>query len=582
MADYKSQIWRVNVREQTLKREPVPASWQRLGGRGLVARILVDEVNATCDPLGAENKLIFTPGLLVGHMLSSTDRISVGGKSPLTGGVKEANAGGRTGLHLAYMGIHALILEDIPNDDTWWVLHLSMNGAKWEETFRVSENPKGLVGLGVYESAQKLTKQYGDKVAIALIGPGGEMQMKGAGIQNIDRDKVPSRIAARGGLGAVMGSKRIKAIVFDNADGQKPPVADPEAFKAAQKDYTKSVMEHPQSITYRDYGTAAMPHMSDGFGGLPTRNFSSGHFENVDDISGENMRELLLKRGKPSDPAHACMAGCTIKCSNVFGGDDGKMIVSPLEYETIALMGSNLGIASLDAIARLNWEANDLGLDSIEVGAAFGVAVEAGLMKWGDDARALELFKEIRNGTELGRVLGDGAVSVGKKYNVERVPAVKGQAMSGYEPRAIKGTGVTYATTPQGADHTCGLTIRAKINHLDPNAQIDVSRASQYNMAGYDTLGACIFAGFGYAATPDGVVKRLLKARYGWDDLPDTILQELGKQSIKLEREFNRRAGFTKEDDRIPKWMTREALPPHNAVFDVKDEDLDGIFNELV
>src|SRR5215212_9141538 len=135
MAEYRSQVWRVNVRVQTLKQEPVPESWKRLGGRGLLARILLDEVHAGCDPLGAENKLIFAPGLLVGHMLSSTDRISVGGKSPLTGGIKESNAGGRTGLHMTHMGIHALIIEDQPTEDGFWILHLSLSDggfAKWE------------------------------------------------------------------------------------------------------------------------------------------------------------------------------------------------------------------------------------------------------------------------------------------------------------------------------------------------------------------------------------------------------------------------------------------------------------------
>jgi aldehyde:ferredoxin oxidoreductase len=574
MAEYKSQIWRINTRTQELLHEPVPESWQKLGGRGLLARILLDKVDATCDPLGPGNKLIFAPGLLVGHMLSSTDRISVGGKSPLTGGVKEANAGGRTGLHMAHMGMHALIVEDQPKEDGFWVLYLSLEGAKWEKA-------NELAGLGVYEAAPKLIEKYGDSVAVALIGPGGEMQLKSAGVQNIDKDKVPSRIAARGGLGAVMGSKGLKAIVFDHAGGQKPPIANPDAFKVAQKDYTKAVLEHPQSATYRDYGTAAMAHMSDGFGGLPTRNFSSGHFENVEDISGETLRDFILTRGKPSDPSHACMAGCTIKCSNIFGGEDGKIIVSPLEYETIGLMGSNLGISSLDTVGRLNWEVNDLGLDSIEIGAALGVAAEAGLMDFGDGDKALELLNEIRAGSEIGRVLGDGASATGEKYNIERVPVVKRQAMSAYEPRAIKGTGVTYATTPQGADHTCGLTIRAKIDHLDPKGQVELSRGAQYNMAGYDTLGACLFAGFGYAATPDGVVKRLLEARYGWEDLPDNILAELGKETIKMEREFNRRAGFTPEDDRIPEWMTKEPLPPHNAVFDVPDEELDTIFEEI-
>ncbi len=582
MTDYKSQVWRVNVRNQTLSLEPVPETWSRLGGRGLLARILLDEVDAKCDPLGAGNRLIFAPGLLVGHMLSSTDRISIGGKSPLTGGIKEANAGGRTGYHMAFMGIHALIIEDQPKEDGYWVLHLSLQGAKWEKADDPSLfSGQSLAGLGVYATAPKLLEKYGDKVAIALIGPGGEMRMKSAGIQNIDKDKVPSRIAARGGLGAVMGSKGLKAIVFDHAGGQKPPIVEPEAFKVAQKDYTKAVMEHPQSITYRDYGTAAMAQMTQRFAALPSHNFSRGTFDKVDNISGETLREFTLTRGKPSDPAHACMAGCTIKCSNIFGGEDGKIIVSPLEYETIGLMGTNIDIDSLDSIGRMNWQVNDLGLDSIEIGGSLGVAAEAGLMRWGCEKDAMKLIDEIRAGTELGHILGDGAVTVGKKYNIEHVPAVKGQAMSAYEPRSIKGTGVTYATTPQGADHTAGLTIRAQINHLDPTQQREASLNAQLNMAGYDTIGACIFAGFGYAATPDGVVKRLLKARYGWDDLPDNILQELGKQTIKMEREFNKRAGFTAKDDRLPEWMTREPIPENGSVFDVSEEVLDHIFDGI-
>jgi aldehyde:ferredoxin oxidoreductase len=568
------QIWRVNVKTQTLTQEPVPPTWEKLGGRGLLARIMLDEVPPTCEPLGPKNKLIFAPGLLVGHMLSSNDRISIGGKSPLTGGIKEANAGGRTGMHMTMLDIKALIIEDVPTDKGFWVLHLSLQGAKWDKA-------DDLVGLGVYDSAKKLVERYGDKVAIALIGPGGEMKMASAGIQNLDKDKIPARIAARGGLGAVMATKGLKAIIFDNTGGQKPPISDPETYKQAQKEFTTALLNHPQTALYRDYGTQAMPHMADGFGALPTRNFSSGHFEGVDEISGENMRDLLLARGGESNPTHACMAGCTIRCSNIFGGEDGKAIVSPLEYETVGLMGSNLGINNLDTIARLNWQANDLGLDSIELGAALGVAAESGLFAFGDGETALKLMDEIRAGTPLGRLLGAGAGIVGKVYGNERVPVVKNQAMSAYEPRAIKGTGVTYATTPQGADHTSGLTIRAKVNHLDPAGQAAISLPAQLNMAGYDTLGACIFAGFGYAASPAGTIARLLKARYGWDDVPDDILQVLGKQTIKMEREWNKGAGFTKAHDRLPEFMTREPLPPNNPVFDVSEEDLDTIYDNL-
>jgi aldehyde:ferredoxin oxidoreductase len=240
-------------------------------------------------------------------------------------------------------------------------------------------------------------------------------------------------------------------------------------------------------------------------------------------------------------------------------------------------MGSNLGIDDLDVIARLNFQANDLGLDSIELGAALGVAAEAGLMAFGSGDDALRLLDEIRRGTPLGRVLGNGAQVTGKVFGVARVPVVKGQAISAYEPRAIKGTGVTYATSPQGADHTCGLTIRAKVDHLDPKGQADLSRGVQINNAGYDTLGACIFASFGFAAAPESI-RDLLNARYDWQVGTD-ILQILGRETLKLEREFNRRAGFTSADDRLPEYMLVEPLPPMNSVFDVPEQDLDNLFN---
>ncbi|MBN2146623.1 MAG: aldehyde ferredoxin oxidoreductase, partial [Anaerolineales bacterium] len=434
-----------------------------------------------------------------------------------------------------------------------------------------------LAGLGVYETAERLLERFGKKVAIALIGPAGEWGLRAAGIQNLDKDGVPSRIAARGGLGAVMGQKGLKAIVFEMSGRERPPIADPGAFKAAQKEYTRALMDHPQTASYRDYGTAAMAHLSDGFGGLPTRNFSSGVFEGVEEICGEHLREMLLERGEPSNPTHACMAGCTIRCSNIVGSAEGEVLVAPLEYETIGLLGTNLGIADLDAIARLNYQVNDLGMDSIEIGGALGVAAEAGLMTFGDASTALRLVDEIRQGTPLGRVLGNGAAITGQVYNVERVPVAKGQAMSAYDPRAIKGTGVTFATSPQGADHTCGLTIRAKVNHLDPKGQADLSRTVQINMAGYDSLGACIFAGFGYGAAPT-TVHSLINARYGWQVGAD-YLQVLGKECLAIEREFNRQAGFTTAHDRLPEWMMREPLPPHNSVFDIPEEDLDGVFN---
>jgi aldehyde:ferredoxin oxidoreductase len=564
------QVLRVNMETGEVRYEAVPAGWQRLGGRGLVARFLLDEVPPHCDPLGPHNKLIWAPGLLVGHMLSSVDRISVGGKSPLTGGVKEANAGGTTGMKMAWLRLHALIVEGgPPPDGSWKLLYVNAEGAHLEDA-------SDLAGLGLKETGRRLMERFGPKIGISAIGTGGERLYLTAGITHVDSDRNLTRISARGGLGAVMGSKHLKAIVFDCPRSNQPPVVDRELFKDASKRYIARLQEHPQtSQIYTFYGTAAMVKMSNAFGGIPTRNFSAGSFEDADKISGETIHDLNQSRG--GIVSHACMPGCIIKCSNVYAGPDGQTLVTPLEYETIGLMGSNLGINDPDMIARLNDAANDIGIDTIDTGAALGVAAEAGLMQWGDGTRALELLEEVRQGTPLGRIIGSGAAIAAKVLGVKRAPVVKGQAFSAYDPRAIKGTGVTYATSPQGADHTAGLTIRAKVDHLDPSVQVELSRNIQYNTAGYDSLGACVMGSFGFALEPT-IVPDLVNARYGWGVGPD-YLRELGRQTILLEREFNRLAGFTEADDRIPEWMTEEALPPTGAVFDVPPEELDTIYD---
>ena len=562
----EKRIWRANVGRRTVVTEAVRPEWERLGGRGLVARILLDEVPPTCQALGAYNKLVWTAGLLAGYRLSSCDRVSVGAKSPLTGGIKESNAGGTTGLALVRLGVHALIVEGQPEGNDWWILRLGAAGGSFE--------PAGdVAGLGVYEAAQRLIARYGRSAAFAIIGPGGERRLSGAGVFNLDKDGEPSRANGRGGMGAVMGAKHLKAVVIDPGKGELPSPLREEPFAAAKKDYLRELMAHPQTKTYADYGTAALVMMTDTFGGFPTRNFSTGHFEGAEKISGEALRDRLLARGKPSETTHACMAGCVIRCSNIVADEQGKKIVAPLEYETIALTGSNLGLDDLDLISRLNWEMNDIGLDTIDTGAALGVAGEAGYLRFGDADSVFALINEIRQGTALGRILASGAATTGRVLGVARVPAVKGQAMAAYDPRAIKGTGVTYATSPQGADHTAGLTIRAQVNHRDPSVQGELSRKSQINNAGYDTLGVCLFASFGFAKVP-GAIPEMLRACYG-GEVSDDALQQLGRETLRMEKTFNRAAGFGPAHDRIPHWMTKEPLPPTGSVFDVTEEDLD-------
>ena len=566
--NFLMRVLRANVQTGKIGYEGVPEIWKHFGGRALAARILLDEVPPACAPLGPYNKLVWAPGLLVGHMLSSSDRISIGAKSPLTGGVKESNAGGSTGMRMAWLRLFALIIEGgPPADGSLRLLVVDNNGARFEAA-------DDLVGLGLIDTSERLFERFNDKISVSAIGPVGERLYRSAGITHMDNDQHLTRISARGGLGAVMGSKHLKAIVFDFPSANRPEVVDPELFSDASKRYIKALQEHPQtSAGYPLYGTAGMVNLCNTMGGMPTRNFSNGRFEGAEAISGETLHEL--NRSRNGEVSHACMAGCIIKCSNIYHGSDGEVIVTPLEYETIGMMGSNLGIDDPDIIARLNAVANDLGIDTIDTGAALGVAAEADLMTFGDGLRALEFMEEIREGTPLGRILGNGAALAGKILGVKRIPAVKGQAMSAYDPRAIKGTGVTYITSPQGADHTCGLTIRAKVDHTNQEGQVELSRDAQYKMAGYDSLGVCIFGGFGMDAS---IVRDLVNGRYGWD-VDSDYLTELGKKSILMECEFNRLAGFTKADDRMPEWMIHEKLPPLDTVFDVPEEEIDTIFD---
>jgi aldehyde:ferredoxin oxidoreductase len=469
---------------------------------------------------------------------------------------------------MAWLGLFAVVVEGGPPvDGRWQVLVVGENSARFE-------NGDDLHGMGLAAAADALVQRYGPKIAVSAIGPGGERRYLASGITHLDKDRNLTRISARGGLGAVMGSKHLKAIVFEHAKNTPPEVVDEDLFQAAARRHTKALQDHPQTgQVYTLYGTASMVSLCNGLAGMPTRNFSTGHFEGADRINGDAIHDLNLSRG--GQVTHACMPGCVIRCSNAYNGPDRQVIVTPLEYETICLMGSNLGLDDPDAIARLNAVANDLGVDTIEVGAALGVAAEAGYMAFGDGRRALELMEEIRQGTPLGRLLGNGAGLTGKVLGVRRVPVVKNQALSAYDPRAIKGTGVTYATSPQGADHTSGLTIRANVDHTKPAGQVEASRSAQYRMAGYDSIGACIFAGFGMDAT---VVRDLINGRYGWG-VADGYLTELGRDSLLMEREFNRQAGFAPADDRLPEWMTTERLPIVDTAFDVPPSELDAMFD---
>ncbi len=552
---------RVDMNELQVSYEEVPEKYQKVGGRSLIAKLLLDEVVPTCDALGPHNKLIVATGLLAGTSVSSAGRISVGAKSPLTGGIKESNAGGITANRLAQMGVKALVIEGLPKGDDWYIVVINDQGCKLVPA-------EAYVGMGTYEFCTKIREDYSD-AAVTCIGPAGEKLYNAAGVATIDREGWPSRYSGRGGMGAVMGSKKIKAIVVEGKG--RVSFANEEKFKDALKEYTAIVKDAPSTAAYKDYGTPSMVRIVDALGGLPVNNFSNGSFDRVDDISAETLNDVITRRGGKT--SHACMAGCVIACSNVYVDEEGETIVSPLEYETIGLMGSNLGISDFDVIAKLNYLCNDIGLDTIETGAAIAVAMESGVAAFGDGEAALKMVEEMRQGTVLGRVLGAGTAVTGKVFGVRNVPVVKGQAMAAYDPRALKGMGVTYATSAMGADHTAGPTGKAKVDHSSPDGAADLSLTLQKKIPVYDCTGLCMFTIGSIGAHPQVIID-LLNSRFGWD-LNVDWLNEMSLETLKDEYRFNELAGFTKLSHRLPEAFTERELPNLGTVFDVPDEDID-------
>jgi aldehyde:ferredoxin oxidoreductase len=562
------------------KAEPV-GSYAGMGGRALTSAIVSKEVPPTCHPLSAENKLVIAPGLLSGSAAAMSGRISVGCKSPLTGGIKEANAGGQPSQMLGRLGYAAIVLEGKPKDDTLYRIYIN----KDKVDIQVDNSLKM---LGNYALVEKMKAQYGDKIGCISIGPAGEMKMAGASVAFSDMELRPTRHAGRGGVGAVMGSKGVKAIVVDDAGCAVRSPKDPEKFKEANKAFVAGLRKH--GVTGQGlptYGTNVLTNVINEAGAYPTKNFMWGRFDNCSKISGETQAETENTRGGQGSATHGCHRGCVIRCSGTYYDKDGLYLTKQPEYETVWAHGGNCGIDDLDAIAMLDRLDDDYGLDTIEMGATIGVAMEAGVAKFGDAQAAINLVKEVGQGTPLGRILGNGAAVTGRVFGVERVPVVKGQAMPAYDPRGIQGIGVTYATTTQGADHTAGYAVTANVlgvggsvNPLKPEGQIELSRNLQIATAAIDSTGMCLFIAFAILDQPDTFQALLdLLSTFTGQKLTGDDVVGLGKSILKMEREFNQKAGFTKEMDRLPDYFKKEKLPPHNVTFMVKDADLDQVFN---
>ena len=537
----------VDMTKQSVTEKPFPEDWRLLGGRALSARILLEQCDPKCDPLGPDNVLVMAPGVLSGTTAPTSGRISMGGKSPLTGGIKEANSGGNAGQDLMKLGIRAIVVTGQPKDRSKrYGLDVGESGI----TVVAADDYKGLWN---YACCAKLLEGRPKTVSAISIGPAGEQMLSGASIACTDQDKErrPARHAARGGLGAVMGSKGLKWVRIDTGKAKTRRPTDAKAFTAKVKSYSAGYLGGPQMFAK---GTSAFVQVANMLHTFVYKNRTEGQSPDVNALDGARIVEKFDERG---GGMHNCMTGCIVQCSNIVHDAKGNYVTSALEFETITLLGASCAIDNIDDVATLDRLCDEVGLDTIETGAAIAILMDSGGMKWGDAEGARELLREIAEGTPRGKAIGSGAVATGKFTKHHRVPEARGQAIPAWDPRPLKATGVTYATSPMGADHTAGLII-------NPGMQpADFARASQESQlvnAITDSSGFCQFL------QPNMIdIAEYYSAFYG-ESISKEQVGDIAWQCLADEWAFNKKAGWKDADDKLSKCLVEEGIGP-NGVF---------------
>lgn len=553
------KMLRVNMTDLSVKEEPFPEEWTYLGGRGLSAKILLQEVDPKCDPLGPENKVIFAPGVLSGSVAPTSGRMSVGAKSPLTGGIKEANSGGQAGQKLMRLGYRAIIVEGKAKDaDKRYMVVVNKDGAEMREC------PE-LKMLRTYAASEKLYDQFSERAAFVLCGPAGEIGLSGASVAFTDEGKRhPSRHAARGGLGAAMGAKGLKAIVVDDEGTKARLPKDMKGFKEYVAKLSKEYKAGPQLF---QFGTSTTVPLANMMFTLPTRNRHAMQFDGSATLDGANIVKNFETRG---GGMHHCMTGCIVQCSNIVNDADGRYVTSALEFETLALCGSNCEIGDLDKVAMMDRLCDELGLDTIETGGAIAMAMDCGALAFGDADAAIALMQKIDKGDELAETIGRGVCAVAKKFGVtDRIPAINGQGIPAWEPRTLNATGITYATSAMGADHTAGLIIGM------PDDPAKASQEAQLVNALCDSSGFCQFQ---QPTIED--IRTLYNMMYG-GNLSFEDAADLGWQAMQDEWAFNRGAGLGPDKADLPEWCRTEAIPGNGAVFAVPKDVILRVFERM-
>jgi len=561
---YAGNILRVNLSTGEVTTEPLSEELVRLfvGGRGIAAKILYDELEPGTDPLSPSNKLIFTAGPLAGTPAQSCSRWIVTTKSPLTGGMFRSCAGGGIGLELKFAGFDLLIVEGKTEKPSYLFIN--------DDQVEIKEADH-LWGLLSSETTLRIREEQGDeKVKVAAIGPSGEKLVRFAAI--VDE----RRTASRGGVGAVMGSKNLKAIAVRGS--KRIDVADPATMKEITRNHVETVKNEPRFKGFSHLGTASAVGFCHELGVYPVKNFQEGVLEGVEGrLTGEKVEEIFVK----DDRCQLCHIGCGTVLQVKEGPYAGEPVEGP-EYETLYSFGGEIGNTDLGMIIEANRICDDYGVDTMSAGCTVGFAMELyekniltkqeldGLdLTWGNHGAAIELLKKIVTREGIGDLLAEGtrkaAQKIGKgseQYAIQ----VKGLELPGYEPRGLKGSGLNLATAPLGASHCIGQCPQEimgpqAVDRFTPEGKGKLCTFNQDKVALYETGIVCIFPmALGLIDVP--TLGKMLCAATGMVDFKDEdYLFTVGARILHIERAFNVREGFSRKDDYLPPRFQSEPLP---------------------
>ncbi len=580
MYGWNGKLLRVDLGDRTVSVEDIDSQVAKdfIGGRGWAIKYLYDEVDPTIDPLSPENKLIMGTGPLTGTPAPTGNRYMVVTKSPLTGAISCSNSGGMFPTEMKRTGFDMFIFEGRAERPVY----------VWINDDQVEIRPADhLWGKDTHESEDIVLAETDPKARVACIGPAGERLARIAAIMN---DK--HRAAARSGVGAVMGSKNLKAVVVRGT--QKVALADPGEMRALCQMVRAEVKQDvKKGSSLREYGTAYVPAVTNELGILPTRNFQTGAFEGVEGITGHVLKEKYLIRAK------SCF-GCPIACGRLTRVDDpvyGGEGEGP-EYETIAALGSACGVGNLAAITKANYLCNELGLDTISIGATISCAMElyekgylpekdAGMpLRFGDADAMIEMVRLAGRREGFGDLLAEGSYRLAEKYgHPEFAITAKKLEFPGYDPRGSKGMGLLYATSNIGASHMAGDLAYSEVfgvpEKTDPLTTRDKPRLIKLfedAFAVIDATGLCVFLSVRYLFDPSinlwpARLTRMMNYATGAGYTEETLLRA-GERIFNLERLFLLKAGFSKADDTLPKRMLEEPLTEGPAKGHVVELDV--------